>query len=122
LTYEILLEIKEFIRKNYGKILLRDPVIFRKRRLRVYLDDGSFIDIRYANPQEYSLHWQGENKIIRVDTAPHHPHLASYPRHVHLFREDNIVNDDITILGDNPVENVRRFLEFVIKKRKDPRL
>ncbi len=48
------------------------------------------------------------------------PHLISYPGHIHLFKEDNIVNDNITILGDNPAESIRRFLEFVIRKRKDP--
>ena len=87
MTYEILLEIKEFIRKNYGKDLLRDSVVFRKWILRVYLDDGSFIDIRYANPQEYSLHQQGENKITRVDTAPF-PQTVSLC--IFLFHRDTV--------------------------------
>ena len=72
MTLAALRELSTFIYREYGKVLLRPPIIVR-RRLRAYLDDGSFIDIRYANPHEYSLHWQGSGKVIRVDTAPHHP-------------------------------------------------
>ncbi len=39
---------------------------------------------------------------------------------IHLYREDNIVEDNITVLGDEPVNNVARFIEFILKKKDDP--
>jgi len=119
LSYEILVEIKRHVLENYSDALLREPIIIR-RRLRIYLIDGTFIDVRYANLYEYSLHWQGKNKLIRVDTAPHYPQLSSYPRHLHLFTENNVIEDEVTSIGANPVDNVRSFLEFVFRKGKDP--
>ena len=119
MSIKILEEIKAFILREYKSYILQEPVIIR-RRLRAYLTDNSFIDIRYPNLKEYSLHWQGRNKIIRIDTAPHHINLRSYPRHIHLYTEDNIIEDNITMINASPEENIRKYIEFVLEKRKDP--
>jgi hypothetical protein len=34
-------------------------------RLRLYLVDGSFLDVRYPTDHEYSFHWQVEDKVYR---------------------------------------------------------
>ena len=119
MTREILERIMAFLMEKFRGIIVSEPIIIR-RRLRVYLDDGSIIDIRYPNNYEYSLHWQGKRKIIRIDTAPHHPHLRSHPRHIHLFNEDNVIDDEITSFNLDPTENVEKFMLFIIEKRKDP--
>jgi len=77
----------------------------------VYLNDGSFVDIRYPLPHEYSLHWQKGSEVFRVNTAPDHHEIATYPRHIHQGRR--FKEDDITDPALSPEENVRRFLKRV---------
>ena len=38
-------------------------------------------DIRYPVDSKYSFHWQRKDEMIRIDTAPHHNQLSTYPRH-----------------------------------------
>lgn len=57
-------------------------------KIEAVLNDGSLLAIReYVDPSKrrYSFHWQNrENQIIRRwDNAPHHPHLDTFPHHVH---------------------------------------
>ena len=63
---------------------------YNKKEIKNIPNYNSFIDIRYPNLKEYSFHWRGRNKVIRIDTAPHHINLRSYPRHIHLYTEDNM--------------------------------
>jgi len=116
LSIKILEEVKRLIKAEFSHVIVSDPVIIR-RKLRVLLDDGSFIEIRYPTMREYSLHWQKGSKIVRVDTAPHHLNLKSFPRHVHFKVEDNVIEDNITDLKYSPTENVRKFLNFILKIR-----
>jgi hypothetical protein len=51
--------------------------------------------------------------MIRIDTAPHHRQLLTYPRHIHMGTENNIVEDTITNIDNNIDENVKCVLGFV---------
>ena len=64
--------------------VLSDPPRVIGVRLRLYLVDGSFLDVRYPTDDEYSFHWQVEDKVYRNNNAPHHPG-PTFPRHVHMF-------------------------------------
>nr|MDO8044382.1 DUF6516 family protein [Candidatus Baldrarchaeota archaeon] len=116
MSIKILKEIKELIKKEFGHVIISDPVIIR-RKLRILLDDGSFIEIRYPTVREYSLHWQKGSRIIRIDTAPHHRNLKSFPRHIHFKSEDNVIEDNITDLKSSPIENTKKFLNFILEMR-----
>ncbi|MHA1833458.1 MAG: hypothetical protein ACTSV7_05655 [Candidatus Baldrarchaeia archaeon] len=82
MSIKILKEIKELIKKEFGHVIISDPVIIR-RKLRILLDDGSFIEIRYPTVREYSLHWQKGSRIInsRHSAASSKPKIISktYP-------------------------------------------
>lgn len=81
-------------------------------RVRLSLVDDSWIDVRYPVEDKFSFHWQRGRKIYRIDTAPHHRNIKTYPRHIHLGSENNIVEDNVTEEG-SPEENFRRFMLWV---------
>ena len=88
-----------------------DAVTFR-------FQNGLVLQARFASPEEYSLHWQFEEGEWRIDTAPLHPGLASFPRHLH--RPDGTVRaDPFTHPGRSPQENLAAVLSALLA---DPRL
>jgi len=72
-------------------------------RLRAVLSDGSQLEMmeRVVNTKttgnilmtKYSFHWQkaNHNLIKRWDNAPHHSEIATYPHHIHVGREENVM-------------------------------
>ncbi len=72
--------------------------------------------IRYPVDSKYSFHWQLKDEIIRIDTAPYHRQVSTYPRHMHIGKEDNVVEDSVTEIGNTVEENVKCVLEFVRSK------
>lgn len=101
------------VEKEFKEILTRRPVM-TETFLRLYLIDNSFIDIRYPKEDKYSFHWQKGRDSVRINTAPHHPEIPSFPRHIHTKEE--ISADEITDINFSPQENLRRFLEYVKSK------
>lgn len=81
-------------------------------RVRLFLIDGSRVDVRYPIEDKFSFHWQRDDMIYRIATAPHHKGIRTFPRHIHFGSEDNILDD--SILGENvsPEENFKRFMEW----------
>jgi hypothetical protein len=84
--------------------------------VRLVFVDGSYMDIRYPVDSKYSFHWQREEGIIRIDTAPHHRKLSTFPRHMHNGNEDNVVEDSVTRIDNTIEENVKCVLGFVRSK------
>jgi hypothetical protein len=82
-------------------------------RVRLFLIDGSRVDVRYPIEDKFSFHWQRGDMIYRIDTAPHHKGIRTFPRHIHFGSEDNIIED--SVLGENgsPEEKFKRFMEWV---------
>jgi len=60
--------------------IIREAPLIYSDKVRLIFVDGSFMDIRYPVDSKYSFHWQLEDEIIRIDTAPHHNQVATYPR------------------------------------------
>jgi hypothetical protein len=48
-------------------------------RVRLILIEGSWIDIRYPVEGKFSFHWQRDDTIYRIDTAPHHKGIKTFP-------------------------------------------
>ena len=89
-------------------------------KLRIFLCDGSFIDIHYSINNNYSYHWDRQlvdKKIYRHDNAPHSRWrtIKSFPKHFHNGSEDNVVESDIS---DDPEIALKEFLNFVEKEIK----
>ena len=82
-------------------------------RVRLILIDGSWIDVRYPVKDKFSFHWQRGDEIYRIDTAPHHKGIRTFPRHIHFGSEDNVIEDSVLEENASPEENFKRFMEWV---------
>ncbi|MCZ7402900.1 MAG: DUF6516 family protein [Candidatus Methanoperedens sp.] len=107
-----LIVIAQCAEEHYSNILKEMPIICSDKVRLVFIDD-SYMDIRYPVDSKYSFHWQRKDEMIRIDTAPHHKQLSSYPRHIHMGTENKIVEDTITNIDNNIEDNVKCVLGFV---------
>ncbi len=82
-------------------------------RLRLYLQREAILEVRYPVENKYSFHLRINDEIYRIDTAPHHPGIPSYPRHIHFKREEVVVEDRITSFGNTPAENFRKVMRWI---------
>lgn len=112
-----LIIIAQCAEEHFSDILSEAPIIFSDK-VRLVFIDGSYMDIRYPVDSKYSFHWQRKNEIIRIDTAPHHHKLSTYPRHMHIGKEDDVVEDTVTEIDNTIEENVMCVLGFVRGKLK----
>ncbi len=110
-----LIIIAQCAQEHFSEILSETPIIFSDK-VRLVFTDGSFMEIRYPVDSKYSFHWQREDEIIRIDTAPHHRQLSTYPRHMHNGKENDVVEDSVTEIDNTIEENVKCVLGFVRSK------
>ncbi len=110
-----LIIIAQCAEEHFSDILSEAPIIYSDK-VRLVFIDGSYMDIRYPVDSKYSFHWGREDGIIRIDTAPHHRQLSTYPRHMHLGKEENVVEDSVTRVNNTIEENVKGVLGFVRRK------
>jgi hypothetical protein len=89
---------------------------------RVYYDglelkfaDGSTLLVRYFSGDEYSFHWIREKEDFRIDTAPLHKGLDTFPNHLHDSTGE-VKKDGVTDPKDAPEENLRRVIGLVVEK------
>jgi hypothetical protein len=101
--------------EHFSDILSEAPIIYSDK-VRLVFIDGSYMDIRYPVDSKYSFHWERVDGIIRIDTAPHHHQLSTYPRHMYLGKEENVVEDSVTSVNNTIEENVWDVLGFVRRK------
>ncbi|MBE0477827.1 hypothetical protein IBX65_01740 [Candidatus Aerophobetes bacterium] len=107
-TFEKILHLTE---EEFSDILKTKPAI-TGMKLRIYLIDGSLLDVYYhPTGKKYSFHWQKKVESIRINTAPHHKNIISYPRHMHIGQR--IKADEITDVNLSPEENLRRVLTYI---------
>lgn len=114
--HERLKKFAELVKQEYGDILKVEAVIM-ETRIRLYIKDDSFIDIGYPVDKDYFFHWQRRNKIIRINTAPDHPQIKTFPRHLHNGLE--VKEDFITDLQLYSEDNLLRLLNFVRETLKE---
>lgn len=106
---------------NEFKTIIESGEIFYSQskepwKLRLYVCDGSFIDIYYSVKDKYSYHWDRRlvnKKIYRHDNAPHKrwQDILTFPKHFHDGSEENVVPSHIS---DNPEVALREVLRFVL--------
>ena len=107
-----LIRIARCVEEYFSDIISVAPIIYASK-VRINFIDGTYMDIRYPVDSKYSFHWQLDDEIIRIDTAPHHREIATYPRHVHIEKEENVGEDKVTELENTIEENVCAVLKFV---------
>ena len=104
------------------KIVVESGEIFYSQgrvpwKLRLYLCDGSFIDVYNSGKGKYSYHWDRRiivKKIYRHDNAPHKrwKGISFFPKHFHNGSEDVVVP---SYIADDPELALRQFLTFALK-------
>ncbi|MFX1326143.1 MAG: DUF6516 family protein [Promethearchaeota archaeon] len=107
---ERLQKFAQIVEEEFSDIIKSKPLVI-ETKLRIFLIDGSFIDVRYPIDTDYSFHWERKGDITRVNTAPDHPEVKTFPRHIH--QGESVKEDTITDLSLSPEENLRRFFNFV---------
>lgn len=109
------LELKDKIEAHYAGQLYGEAVL-KQDALLVTFDDGLQVELRYPDPEEYSIAWLWGSALMRVDTAPTHPGIGTFPNHFHDL-DGNVREDRLTRPGAEPWGNVRSLLDAV---RQDP--
>lgn len=92
---------------------LDSPVEQKQDALIIHLNNGVTLDVRYAAPDAYSLHWAYGDAESGIDTAPLHRGLATFPNHFHEAG-GRIVADPITHPGASPADNLHRLIRALL--------
>jgi hypothetical protein len=82
--------------------------------LTLHFQNGLVVQARFATPEEYSILWRYGEAEWRIDTAPRHPHLASFPNHRH-DPDESVHADDLTRPGGSPQENLAAVLTALLQ-------
>ena len=91
-----------------------------KNKLRVVLNEGSFIDIWYSeiDKKKFSYHWERtmiDGSIYWHDTTAdiRWKNIKTFPKHFHNGNYENVIESD---LSDTPLIAIRQFLSFILTK------
>ena len=104
---------------EYADIVI-DALVPGVNELRIFLRDGSFVDVWFSLKlaNRYSYHWERQaidGTLYRHDNAPHQQWkvVATFPHHFHDGSESNVV---ASYLSQAPDEALRQFLTFIRDK------
>ena len=82
--------------------------------LLILFDTGLAVEVRYLNPNEYSIQWAWGDAELRIDTAPLHKELSTFPNHLH-DADANLHPDTVTVFGSAPWNNVRQLIDRLLQ-------
>ncbi len=109
--------LKKIIDIEYAD-LSTDSIIFRGK-LRVFVKDGSFVDVWFSLkvPGRFSYHWERrhiDGTMYRHDNFPdvnwQRISTSTYPKHIHNGSQAEVEESNI---DDDPGAGLRQFMEFV---------
>jgi hypothetical protein len=103
----------QILKDEYHHFYTDIEISFEK--LRIFLEKGGWIDIYYPLKNKFSFHYQNENELYRIDTAPHHKTLSTYPNHIHFKTEKNVIADYILGLINTPEDQFRLFINWILE-------
>ncbi|HEX2492533.1 MAG TPA: hypothetical protein VHK24_02070 [Steroidobacter sp.] len=103
------LVLKEEIERRYAD-RLREATQLSQDAIVLKLMNGAVIEFRWANEREYAVSWRWGDAMLRIDTAPLHPELATFPNHLH-DADGALRADPITQCGADPLENAGRLID-----------
>jgi len=75
------------------------------------LKTGANLQIIYPAADEYVFSWEKDGATSRIDTAPLHKELSTFPNHFH--HGDELKDDTLTSIDNSPEENLKKVLEFI---------
>lgn len=97
---------------RYGERLVRAPALTHDA-LTLELDNGVRVQARFASPEEYAIAWEAGEETWRIDTAPLHSGLSTFPNHLHVAAGAPR-SDPLTRPGDPPFANLSAVIEAVL--------
>lgn len=92
---------------------LAGPVEAKQDALLLRLRNGATVELRIAGREEYAIAWRWGDAEFRIDTAPVHPELPTYPNHLHDC-DGTLQPDWLTQPRRDPWDNVRAVIDAVI--------
>ena len=110
----LLSELSDRVTDVYGDRLAAVPQLTHDA-LTISLLNGIQLQARFASPEEYSIDWRVGDCIWRIDTAPLHAGLASFPNHRHE-PDQTVCADTLTKPGAPPWENLSTVLASLVKQ------
>ncbi|MGG1943758.1 hypothetical protein AB1286_02995 [Trinickia sp. NRRL B-1857] len=106
------IELKESIETTFGA-MPEVSVTLCRDAIEVSLPNGVALLIRVAERNEYAFEWRWGEAEMRIDTAPVHRGLATYPNHLHM-PDGTVVADPVSEIDAEPWRNVRMLIERLL--------
>jgi len=119
---DLLHEIIDDVLEEFSDIVVQARIQFTPsrtvERLRIFLRDGSFVDVWLSFRGKYSYHWERrhlDGSLYRHDNAPHisWKHVETFPKHFHDGSEEVLA---VSHISDDPKVAVKEFLRFARSK------
>jgi Family of unknown function (DUF6516) len=82
-------------------------------KLRLMLTDDSFLDIWLSAEGDYAYHWEQRRqrgRSYRWDNAPHHPHVGTFPAHLHNGDEHTLAESHLSATPEIALRDVLAFI------------
>lgn len=100
------------IEESFGEHL-ESPVDVKLDALIVQLDNGATLEARIAAPDAYAIAWAWGEAELRIDTAPLHTQLKTFPNHLHAA-DGSLQRDPLTHCNAAPWDNLRAVIEAIL--------
>ncbi len=120
---EVYLKLKRKAEKESPEIVKTAKLIGGKthlpNKLRIYIINGSFLDIWLTIDGDYSYHWEStlqDGLIHRWDNAPDHHQLATFPKHFHKGSTKNVRESNLSEEPQQALEEILMFIKTKLKK------
>ena len=105
--------LKDAIERKFTGGTVKSAVLCRDALL-VSLRNQVTIELRFADSSEYSIGWRWGDAELRIDTAPLHAELATFPNHLH-DSDGQLRADPLTDPSRQPWDNVRAVIAALLE-------
>jgi hypothetical protein len=105
--------LKEAIDREFAAALV-EPAELCLDALLLRLANDVALELRIAGPAEYAMAWRWGDAELRIDTAPLHRELATFPNHLH-DADGALCADPLTRPGRDPWDNVRTVIAALLE-------
>ncbi|MBN8282669.1 hypothetical protein [Zoogloea sp.] len=106
------LDLATRIEEHFGEHLER-AVELKLDALIAHFSNGVSLEARIADPHAYAITWSWGEAELRIDTAPLHRDLATFPNHLH-GADGSLHHDPLTLPGVAPWDNLQRIIVAIL--------
>ncbi|WP_374476298.1 hypothetical protein [Zoogloea sp.] len=106
------LDLAAHLEAHFGEHLER-AVDIKLDALIAHFQNGVSLEARFADHHAYAITWTWGEAELRIDTAPMHAELATYPNHLH-GPDGSLHPDPLTLPGAAPWDNLQRVIATLL--------